>query len=368
MKISVVCLASRSGGGLAILKDLYAYAAEVDSENQWQFVLSDQFLGTSTLNVEIVNAAPEYKGWWSRIRAEFTTGRRAVSRFDPDIVLSLQNVDTPARSRYPLAVYMHQALPFQKDYRLSFVKREERKLAWRQYLLKLPIVLSSKRSSVTFVQTHWLARNLKESVPDGNIVAVGHSEVSKQADERPEPREPDHFFYPASGTPYKNHRTLHQALRALNERGVDLTGKVAVTLTQQQLVEATGLDLCSELEWYRPLGWLTQAEVFEEYRSSILVFPSLVESLGLPLYEARNIGIPIIAGDTEFGREALDSYPNATWFDATDPEALADAMQGSLGESKPSRLEDPLETRPFVPWERMLEELEVVTKNHGVGK
>ena len=53
MKITVVCLTSRSGGGLTILQDLFTYATQVDKDNEWQFVISDQDLGTSTSTVEI---------------------------------------------------------------------------------------------------------------------------------------------------------------------------------------------------------------------------------------------------------------------------------------------------------------------------
>lgn len=358
MKIAVVCLASRSGGGLTILQDLFQYATETEGRNQWLFILSDQQIGESTVNVGIVNAAPKYNGWHSRILAEFTTARQAVNRFDPDVVLSLQNIDTPARGKYPLAIYMQQALPFQKDYQLSLVKREERSLAWRQHLLKWPIVFSAIRAQVTFVQTQWLARNLRQLIPRGRIVAVGHKLASPNRGVQLSNQILDHFFYPASGTAYKNHRSLHQALRILNNRGVDLRGKVAVTLSTEELIDTTGLNSQDELDWYRPLGWLTASEVLEEYSRSVLVFPSLVESLGLPLYEARSMGIPIIAGDTEFGREALEKYQNVTWFNAADPSALANALQKSIEEPRSIVLNSELEVEPNSPWDRMFEVLE----------
>ena len=69
MKITVVCLASRTGGGLTILQDLFTFASQVDTENVWQFVISDQCLGTSTSRVEIIKTTPSYRGWRSRLRA-----------------------------------------------------------------------------------------------------------------------------------------------------------------------------------------------------------------------------------------------------------------------------------------------------------
>lgn len=358
MKITVVCLTSRSGGGLTILQDLFTYATQVDKDSVWQFVISDQDLGTSTSTVEIVNTTPVYKGWRSRLWAEFITGRRAVENFSPDFVLSLQNIDTPIRGNRPLALYVQQALPFQTDYKLSFLKRDERKLAWRQYLLKWPILKSVQNSVVTFVQTRWLATRLKEIAPKNRLISIGHSHVISHGELCQSTREPDRFFYPASGSSYKNHRTLHLALRKLNECGVNLTDRVSVTLTEEQLIKATGLNSDQELSWYRPLGWLSKEEVASEYANSILVFPSLVESLGLPLYEARNLGIPIVAGDTAFGKEALAGYSAVSWFDPKSPDSLAIAMKHSLESTQDKSPADKWQAQPPSPWERMIEEMQ----------
>lgn len=360
MKITVVCLASRSGGGLTILQDLFNYASQVDNDNVWQFLLSDQVLGPSSSRIEIVNTTPRYQGWRSRIWAELNTGRRAAKEFSPDFVLSLQNVDTPVRGNRPLILYVQQALPFQKDYKLSFFKPEERKLAWRQYLLKWPILMSVKRSSTTFVQTRWLAERINEMMPDSQVVPIGHSQELSKEGLLKVTREPSCFFYPASGASYKNHKTLHFALRLLHKEGIDLENRVSVTLTKEQLIKAIGVITDQELQWYRPLGWLTQEEVVREYAKSILVFPSLVESLGLPLYEARSLGIPIVAGKTEFGKEALAGYSAVKWFAATEPESMAQAMKKSLESTKTLSPDSRISLHTQNPWALMLSELRTI--------
>ena len=363
MKITVVCLASRTGGGLTILQDLFTFASQVDTENVWQFVISDQCLGTSTSRVEIIKTTPSYRGWRSRLRAELTVGRQAVKRFSPDFVLSLQNVDTPVRGRHPLVLYVQQALPFQTDYQLSFLKREERKLAWRQYLLKWPIIASVKRSDITFVQTNWLATSIRSLVPKNKVVPIGHAQLVSSEQVPRDSQPADHFFYPASGASYKNHRTLHSALRRLSERGEDMTNKVSVTLTTKQLIEAIGSSIESELAWYRPLGWLTPEEVHDEYSKSILVFPSLVESLGLPLYEARSLGRPVVAGNTAFGNEALGDYPAVQWFEPEDPDSLADAMFSCLETAEGRGIADWSEPEKQSPWAKMIDELKIVLRD-----
>ena len=69
-------------------------------------------------------------------------------------------------------------------------------------------------------------------------------------------------------------------------------------------------------------GSLPREKVFEFYTNSVLVFPSYLESFGLPLLEARLIGAPIIASDTSFSREILEGYDNAVFFSEMNSESM----------------------------------------------
>ena len=59
---------------------------------------------------------------------------------------------------------------------------------------------------------------------------------------------------------------------------------------------------------------MTRECVYEQYAKSVLIFPSYIETLGLPLLEARLTGCPIIAADTPFAKEILDGYNNVAYF------------------------------------------------------
>jgi glycosyltransferase involved in cell wall biosynthesis len=72
----------------------------------------------------------------------------------------------------------------------------------------------------------------------------------------------------------------------------------------------------------RFVGSLPRENVFELYTQSVLLFPSYVESFGLPLLEARLTGTPIIASDCPFSREILDGYNRAEFFSKFDYKAM----------------------------------------------
>ena len=60
------------------------------------------------------------------------------------------------------------------------------------------------------------------------------------------------------------------------------------------------------------------------YREShALVYPSLVESLGLPLVEASNLSLPIIASERDYVRDIVDPIES---FDPESPTSIAKAL------------------------------------------
>jgi glycosyltransferase involved in cell wall biosynthesis len=79
-----------------------------------------------------------------------------------------------------------------------------------------------------------------------------------------------------------------------------------------------------DLPQIRYAGFLSQEELGREYeRADALVFPSRLETWGLPLSEFRRYGKPILAADLPYARETLGGYSQSAFFDPADPAALA---------------------------------------------
>lgn len=65
----------------------------------------------------------------------------------------------------------------------------------------------------------------------------------------------------------------------------------------------------------------------KKYESDVLIFPSYIESFGLPLIEAAVSGDIILAADTIFARELLKNYNNAYFFKYNDADSLSELMK-----------------------------------------
>lgn len=66
-------------------------------------------------------------------------------------------------------------------------------------------------------------------------------------------------------------------------------------------------------------------------RAGALIYPSTMESLGLPLIEARRMGLPIIASERDYVRDIIDPEQS---FDPLSPVSIARAVERFLNYSQ----------------------------------
>ena len=131
------------------------------------------------------------------------------------------------------------------------------------------------------------------------------------------------FVYVASGEPHKNHEALISAWGLLADENIFPT--LCLTLDK-----SVALKLFSNFQFIKKLkiynvGVLSHESVLLLYKNSgAMIFPSKLESLGLPLIEARRIGLPILASELDYVRDVLD--PEEV-FDPDSPVSIARAVK-----------------------------------------
>lgn len=138
------------------------------------------------------------------------------------------------------------------------------------------------------------------------------------------------FVYAASGEPHKNHRRLIEAWCLLAEEGQ--FPSLCLTLDEVRFA-----DLCCMIEKMRyrygikviNAGGLPHHDVLALYeKSGAAIYPSKFESFGLPLIEARQMGIAVLASELDYVRDVLD--PEQT-FDPTSSISIARAVKRFMG-------------------------------------
>jgi glycosyltransferase involved in cell wall biosynthesis len=138
------------------------------------------------------------------------------------------------------------------------------------------------------------------------------------------------FVYVASGEPHKNHRRLLEAWCLLADEGVF----PSLYLT---LDEARFATLCKEIEVMRQqhglkvtnAGQLSHQDVLALYtKAGAVIYPSTFESFGLPLIEARQEGLPVLASELDYVRDVLDPEQP---FDPESSVSIARAVKRFMG-------------------------------------
>lgn len=141
------------------------------------------------------------------------------------------------------------------------------------------------------------------------------------------------FVYVASGEPHKNHRNLIEAWKLLSAE--DIRPSLRLTVS-----EKTYPSLCVWIEAQRKKHELqientavdSQQGVEKLYeQATALIYPSLMESLGLPLVEAAHAGLPILAVERDYVRDVVE--PQQT-FDPDSPVSIARAVKRFLGKQE----------------------------------
>lgn len=314
MRVLVNAMAASKGGALSILKDFYTYVRDNDVENEWIFLISGNYI-EETAKIKVIQK--EKKTWFHRLYFDFIGWKEIIKQYCPDSIFSLQNT---IFFHCPVSqiLYVHQTLPFQKEKKFSFLKKEERINAMYQHVIGKLIKFSIKRASSVIVQTEWMKKEIEKITDKRKVYKIQPSVTLTDYNKDEITWNSDKFIYPTSEVIYKNNALLYEACEKLNEKGENY--EVELTISSQ--------NVC--IKHVNFIGKINREELLKKYKESTLVFPSYIETFGLPLLEARMSGTIILAADTAFAREILDGYENAYFFDAFKVEELLNLMEAVI--------------------------------------
>ena len=335
MRIVVYDIAAKKGGGgETILKQYLEIAAKNPQKEWWFFVSIQDYQQYESDNIHIIfvdtASSSTLKSYCARKKYEVHRLKTALKDINPDEVISLQNMVVPG-VKCKQTVYLHQSFQF-SPVKYSFLRKNERSLAFRQRIICNIIKLRLKKADKVIVQTQWMKKAVSKwaHYPDDHIVVEMPTITLPRVTSKRE-KSNNVFFYPANAYLNKNHEVLIQACRILKEKGyTDFT--VQFTL-QPDANELSKKLFCEAEEFSLPIefvGHLSKEELVVKYQSEIMLFPSYIETFGLPLLESKSVGGKIIASNLPFSHEILDDYDYADFVDWNDAEGWAEAIHNSL--------------------------------------
>lgn len=319
-KIMVTDVPAEMGGAVTILKNYYEQAKK-ETSIKWVFVTSVIHL-EDTDNIENIQFPWVKKSWFHRLYFDYVVQPKLINKYNIDEVFSLDNT-TVQFAKVPQTVYIHQSLPF-VSLKFSFYKNF--KLWIYQNIIGKRIIDSIKKADKIIVQTKWIKNSIiKKTHINENKIYVDAPVLKTNKFVKFESTKINNstFFYPGGANVYKNHQVILDAVKMLIKDNFN-DFKVIFTLNGKE--NKYTIDLLNQVQKYDlPIifvGTMNYDEVLIMYGKSVLIFPSYLETFGLPLLEAKNSDSPILASDMPFSREILNNYSKASFFPYNDADTL----------------------------------------------
>ena len=317
------------GGGRALLLSLL----KVISEKYDWYAALDTRLHTSDISFDALRIK-----WVARsVLLRFSCERwlvRAVQ--ENDVVLCFGNLPPLFHSRGRVIVFV------QNRYLVESLSLHDHpmRVRLRIYLERWWLIRCARNVDLFIVQTPTMRSLLQSRIGSDKSVAVlpfvnVSAGYARSASFRTSSVFKYDFLYVASGEPHKNHRNLIEAWCWLAKEGlfpslcltVDEAAFPEVSQWMKKQIADHGLKV-------ENLGVIAHAQVQLLYeQAKALIFTSAFESLGLPLIEAHQAGLPVLAPELDYVRDVID--PDQV-FDVNSPISIARAVKRFLGIGEPA--------------------------------
>lgn len=323
------------GGPLSIYKDCLNSLIESKMHLNNQiiiFVHKKELFKEYTDKFTIIELPLSRKNYIMRLWYEYIYFYFFSLRKDIDIWLSIHDITPNVKAEYRY-VYCHNASPFYKM--TSFEKRHSPRLRLFNLFYKYLYKINIKKNDGIIVQQFWLKRKFQE-LYDVNQILVSYPNFTKNIfinnlDSSTSNKVENIFFYPSFPRVFKNFEIVCDATRKLVSKGIK---NFEVILTIDGTENKYTKDIVSkysDIPNIKFTGLLSRQSVFENYnKSSYLIFPSKLESWGLPITEYKVFNKPMILADLDYAKEALGEYDNVAFFNPYNAEELASIMEKAI--------------------------------------
>ena len=330
MKTIVVSAVNlRKGGTLTILKNCLEYLSPLAKSGEYRVVALVHKKELAYYDgIEYIEIPWALKSWLLRLWCEYVTMYGISKKLTPVYLWFSLHDTTPNVVAERRAVYCHNPFPFYKwNWKGLLMNYRIVCFAWfSKYIYRVNI----HKNHTVVVQQNWIREEFMDAFKLNRDKVI----VSLPSCVKPEitpHRENDgifRFLYASFGDIHKNFETLCEATRLLQERVGTGVFKVLLTIGKDDCRYTQWLyDKWGAVESIEFAGFLDKARLMEYYSSAgCLVFPSKVETWGLPISEFMSTGKPMLLADLPYAHETSAGSRLTAFFNPESPEDLMEKM------------------------------------------
>ncbi len=320
-----------SGGPLKVMQDcLSALSGFVSYDCRIIALVHRKDLYPTYPNVEYREFPKSRKSWLFRLYYEYIGFRKLSKVLNPDCWFSLHDT-TPNVQAKKRIVYCHNPFPFYhpglREFRLQpgiFMIT-----IFSKYIYKINI----HKNNHVIVQQQWIRDAFQKIFSINNIIVsipVHENNISRalEGTNKENDNSITRFFYPSRAMIHKNFEVICKAVALLESEGFN-NFEVAITVIPDENNYAKYLyEKYGRLKNLHFVGYLNRQEMNISYNNcDCVIFPSKVETWGLPITEAQEYHKPILISDLPYAWETVGKYEKVKFFNPDKELELANLIK-----------------------------------------
>lgn len=315
----------RKGGTLTVLRDCLDFLSKSE-EFDTTAIVHNRLLVDSK-NISYIEIPWSVKSWFHRLWCEYFTLRKISKRIPPvDLWFSLHDT-TPIVKADRQAVYCQTSFPFMNIRMRDFLMNP--KIPLFAMLTRFVYRINVRKNDYLVAQQQWFRDGLNRitGFPTGRIIVAPPDFQLEVPDTNHNTLIPV-FFYPSSPDCHKNFELLCEASRLLEERVGKNMFKTVLTINGTENRYSRWLkDKWGNVDSIVFKGYLSKEDLKTNYgEACCLVFPSRIETWGLPVSEFKPCGKPMILADLPYAYETSAGAGLVAFCEVDDTHHLAELM------------------------------------------
>ena len=316
------------GGALSIFYDCLDSIVSLHLDSEFEFTvfvnsvsLFNRYIG----HFSFIELPKSRKHYWNRVWYEYFYFHRYSSKKHIYLWFSIHDI-TPNVVSEKRFVYCHNPSPFYKSTIKDLFIDPKLFLFSRLYMFLYKINI--QKNDAVIVQEQWMKKEFLKRTKAKHVIvskpSISFTFSSYLKQDTTSKR--FSFFYPAFPRSFKNFEVICQAAAILND---SLPFDIFLTIDGTENKYSKNIvKRYSKIENIHFLGRLSRNGVFDMYKfSDCLLFPSRLETWGLPITEFKETKKPIVLSDLPYAHETLGNYEKACFFDQDSSTSLANIMR-----------------------------------------
>ena len=317
------------GGPLTIYEDCLRCVEKYFLENYEiaALVHNRELFSEFDSKIKFIEFMDSKKSYLKRFYYEYFYFKRLSKKLKPYLWFSLHDM-TPNVVTDKRAVYCHNPIIFYDVKRKDVINEFKMFMFSRfyKYIYKINI----KKNNFVVVQQDWIRKRFKKIFKIKNVVVAHPNVVIDDSNNNYKNTKivKNSFLYPSFPRIFKNFEVICKAVEILENKNIEnfkvyLTIDGSENIYSKKIVEKYGRLKCIEF-----IGLQTRENLMKYYsKIETVIFPSKLETWGLPISEAKAFGKNIILADLEYAHETLGTYEKVMFFGPDDAEKLAEKME-----------------------------------------